>query len=507
MAVLNVPTDFATITLAEANASAGDVIVVASGYAGNETVTVSVENLTIDAPADVENISVVLGAGVVQFNLAGESSIVATGNDLANVLVGNAGANVFDGGGGQDRFIGLDGSDTFVGGGGADFDIADYSQDAGAGGTSGIRSNQRENASQGGLDPDTVIDGFGNADSIPGVRNIVGTDFRDEIFGGGNANVLSTLGGDDYVFGFDGADTVDAGSGDDVVEGGNGPDTLDGGDGVDYVAYETSTSGVTVDLAGGTATDSSGSTDTLSNFENVLGSNFGDTITGDGGDNSIRGLAGNDVLVGGGGDGIDTAIYSGNIGDYIITELSDGSIRLEDNRGGVPDGIDTASDFEFFQFADGVVSVEDVVPPTNSRVPVGAIEAVAGNDVLFGDAAGELADVFFFDTELIASLGKDGIKAFGPNDAIVTTSLIYDSNHDEIVTFGGNGKLDLPGATGDGPANPHDASLVGQVEFDDPSGHSITRLHYDGSVEHDSTTYYVYSQIGSGVHLSDLVFA
>ena len=46
-------------------------------------------------------------------------------------------------------------------------------------------------------------------------------------------------------------------------------------------------------------------TDTLSNFENLAGSMFNDTLTGDGNANVIEGGAGNDTL--NGGAGIDTA--------------------------------------------------------------------------------------------------------------------------------------------------------------------------------------------------------
>ncbi len=38
--------------------------------------------------------------------------------------------------------------------------------------------------------------------------------------------------------------------------------------------------------------------DTLSNFENLTGSAFNDTLTGDGNANILSGLAGNDVLAG-----------------------------------------------------------------------------------------------------------------------------------------------------------------------------------------------------------------
>ena len=47
--------------------------------------------------------------------------------------------------------------------------------------------------------------------------------------------------------------------------------------------------------------------DTLSNIENLIGSAYGDTLTGDDRDNVIESGAGEDVLDG--GDGADTASY------------------------------------------------------------------------------------------------------------------------------------------------------------------------------------------------------
>ena len=71
---------------------------------------------------------------------------------------------------------------------------------------------------------------------------------------------------------------------------------------------------MTVNLATGTATDGYGDSDTLSNIENVTGTKFADTITGD---DVLMGGLGSDTLYG--GDGIDTAEFAGNLADYTIT--------------------------------------------------------------------------------------------------------------------------------------------------------------------------------------------
>ena len=70
--------------------------------------------------------------------------------------------------------------------------------------------------------------------------------------------------------------------------------------GVDTADYTDATSGVNVDLAAGTATGGAGS-DTLSNVESVTGSDYDDTLTGDGSDNVFYLTEGSDVIDGGGG--------------------------------------------------------------------------------------------------------------------------------------------------------------------------------------------------------------
>ena len=105
-----------------------------------------------------------------------------------------------------------------------------------------------------------------------------------------------------------------AGSGNDSLWGGVGADTFDGGAGTDRALYTTALSGVTASLAaGGSAGDAAG--DTFTNVENLYGSQFGDTLAGDAGDNIIVGLGGVDIL--GGGAGNDRLI--GGAGDDILT--------------------------------------------------------------------------------------------------------------------------------------------------------------------------------------------
>jgi Ca2+-binding RTX toxin-like protein len=123
------------------------------------------------------------------------------------------------------------------------------------------------------------------------------------------------------------------------------------------VRYDRGTTGgVVVDLAAGTADDADGSGnsghDVLLNIENVRGSNFDDTISGDGGSNQLDGRDGNDILIGGGGGdrfiggGGDDSIVGGSGADTFQFDLAS------------PAGNDTVSNFD--RSVD-VLSFNDVV--------------------------------------------------------------------------------------------------------------------------------------------------
>jgi Ca2+-binding RTX toxin-like protein len=175
----------------------------------------------------------------------------------------------------------------------------------------------------------------------------------------GRAMTLTGGSGNDVLSGRDGIDRLEGGDGDDILSGGDGGDVLDAGAGIDTITYygaaaavaTTSTppagTGVNVNLTpsnisgSGTATStgkSESTGDTYIGIENVIGSDFNDTITGDQFDNVLRGNAGNDMLFGNdgndvlvGGDGNDTV--TGGLGDDAIEggEGDDSLTGLGDN--------------------------------------------------------------------------------------------------------------------------------------------------------------------------------
>ena len=118
--------------------------------------------------------------------------------------------------------------------------------------------------------------------------------------------------GCDTLKGEAGNDMLYGGAGDDTLDGGAGADVLNGGDGVDEVQYLASGAGVVVRLhgadkmdAGSVARGGDATGDTLGDdVENLRGSRHDDVLAGDGKDNKLYGLEGDDTLYGGpeGGD-------------------------------------------------------------------------------------------------------------------------------------------------------------------------------------------------------------
>jgi Ca2+-binding RTX toxin-like protein len=104
------------------------------------------------------------------------------------------------------------------------------------------------------------------------------------------------------------------GAGDDLLVSGNGNDNFQGGPGSDTVSYLASSGPVVVDLTAATGTGMG--SDTLADVQNVDGSNYSDTITGNSLDNSLLGENGNDTISGEGGDDFEF----GGAGDDTLVE-------------------------------------------------------------------------------------------------------------------------------------------------------------------------------------------
>ena len=284
-------------------------------------------------------------------------------------LFGEAGDDRLDGGAGDDTLDGGDGNDIFVAGTGHDHFI----------GGNGIDTVSYA-ASTFAVEIDLVAgDGTGDAqfDTYSGIENIDGTKFSDQIDGNSGANRLGGLGGNDYLFGGAGGDRLEGGEGNDLLVGGTGGDALIGGNGFDTISYEDEKAGVTVNLAANTAGGAAAG-DTFSSIEQVLGSVYADTITGDGHANFLNGFLGGDFLYGGGGDddldgsdgndhlfggeGNDRFTPNGDDGDADTMDGGNGSDWVDyDNAGAAVTVLLTANVASGAAAGDSFTSVENVL--------------------------------------------------------------------------------------------------------------------------------------------------
>jgi Ca2+-binding RTX toxin-like protein len=282
----------------------------------------------------------------------GEDQDTLSGFGNSDILLGGGGDDVLDGGNDADTLDGGLGGDTLKGGSGSD--TASYAH-ATAGVVANL-SNPSENAGEAlkdtyqsienitgsahddkltgngasnkldggdGIDTAFYVDSFAGVvvnlvtgagtggtaagDTLVSIENLVGSSHGDTLTGDSHPNVLDGGVGKDFLAGGAESDILLGGDGNDTLEGGEGADTLNGGSHNNTASYASSTRGVTVNLATGTATGGDAEGDTLTSIQNLIGSNQSnqkDQLTGDAGDNKLYGLDGNDTL--NGGSGMDT---------------------------------------------------------------------------------------------------------------------------------------------------------------------------------------------------------
>ena len=200
-----------------------------------------------------------------------------------------------------------------------------------------------------------------------------------------------------------GAETITGNSAGDTLEGTAGAETITGNS-VSGLSINSTGSfalftaaGDTLEGAAGaeTITGSAGSVTLFgaTNGETLSGGANTHTITGGAGNDTLTAGAGNDTLTGGagndyldGGIGTDVAVYSGPRASYLATTLAGGAIQIVDERAGSPDGTDTVSNVEKFQFADGlfVFSVPQVTDTTTAGEKVAHGTTVAVGTVTPG---------------------------------------------------------------------------------------------------------------------------
>jgi parallel beta-helix repeat protein len=329
-----------------ASNNAGNGITVQTGdnevRGWTSTIAISGGTLTDNGRAGIEvrqasdvtiaNVTIA-GTGLEGIRLTGAHAVTLTGNTISN-----------HGGNEAVRVVGLM----------QDFSDADTANDCWIGST-GI-----------------IIDGVAQSPILPppgtvtwpwsittGADVIVGSSGRDIIAADSGNDTVNGGAGNDVLYGNDGRDVLNGGLGDDRLVGGAGADrlvytsgfdVLDGGAGKDFADFFGLRTGVTVRLSTGPVDAWLGTTAIadLISIEDVRGTSYADTLTGDAGANRLFGCSGVDTLNGGAGNDV---LVGGRLSDVLT-----GGLGLDLFRVAILDGVDTVTDFTLGQDRLGFVA-------------------------------------------------------------------------------------------------------------------------------------------------------
>ena len=302
-------------------------------------------------------------------------------------------------------------------------------------------------------------------DTLSGFEHLIGTDFADVLIGGAGTVTLTGGGGDDRIE----AGSADnpgglglyGGDGDDVFVLNDAAATVDGGSGFNTVDCSAATAGVLLITSGHVGAG----LDSLQNIQQIIGSNFadslyasnpGDILIGGNGDDSLTSMSGNAVLTGGAGN--DT---------YNVWTASD---RISENPGEGTDLVVARADYTLGANLEnltlyesrtsdpyagaGVVSVSGNWSATGNGL-ANVITGNAGANILSGGAGvdtltGGAGNDTFRDTT--SGLNGDTLTDFGVGDRIVITdadpaNFTFSLSGNTLTFNGGSVKLGGPAVT------------------------------------------------------------
>ena len=293
-----------------------------------------------------------------------------TGTIFSDQIRGDASANEIRGLGDYDWIIATTGGDTVDGGTGQDMiSFVEYE----SGGANVVADIFGANGlPPSGAEASGVLVDLANPEnnsrlaeglSLVSVERVTGSSRQDVFYGDAGQNDFRGLGDYDWF-----------------VSSSGGRERYFGGDGLDTVTYFNADAGVTASLRNGatvqgreTGYGSGGvaARDLYFEIENLVGSRFGDSLTGSNERNQLSGLEGDDIIFGyggvdymkgglgddtlNGGGSSDYALFDGAQADYVLTRGTGAASNTVSVVGA--DGSDSLIDVEYFRFDDGDVTI------------------------------------------------------------------------------------------------------------------------------------------------------
>ena len=431
------------------------------------------------------------------------------GNAGANLLTGLDGHDLLRGAAGNDRLEGGIGGDTLGGGDGNDFLVGGAGADYLSGGN-GADTAYYADAKAGVTVSLTVPAGNAgeaSGDTLNSIENLFGTHFDDRLEGSAVSNLIDGFLGNDTVAGYAGDDELRGSVGNDVLNGGAGADRLDGGDDTDTASYTDAATGVVASLADASVNTGDAKGDIYIYVENITGSAYGDSLTGDieynilfggggndtlqaigsgfddtlgdyGGGDRLFGEDGNDTLTSGtgedylsGGSGFDTVSYANAAGSVIAALAAPLA-----NKGEAEDDVyNSIEGLIGSVFKDGLVG-----NTTANKIDGGAGDDViggsGGNDTLTGGAG---MDVFVFDSALDASKNVDVITDYTVGaDTIGLDKLIFTALSGTGILSADQFAANLDGKAGDASDRIVYETDTGKLFYDADGNGAGTGIHF-----------------------------
>jgi Ca2+-binding RTX toxin-like protein len=287
---------------------------------------------------------------------------VLTGDTGSNWLIGQGGADILDGGAG--------------------FDFAAY-VDA----TSGVSAS---------LAAPVTNTGEAAGDTYISIEGLIGSAYADQLTGDGGSDWLA---------------------------GGGGGDRLDGGAGLDYAAYLNATRGITVSLAAPETNTGDAVGDVYISIEGLVGSAYGDELTGDSGDNWLIGGGGGDWLYG--GAGLDYAAYV-NATSGITVSLREWGTNTGEAAGDRYVGIEALAGSSYDDKLEG-------------NAAGNWLHGGAGADILNGQGADDIASYWDAHTAVVASLASPGSNTGdAAGDIYISIEGLAGSQYDDTLSGDAN---------------------------------------------------------------------
>lgn len=339
-----------------------------------------------------------------------------------------------------------------------------------------INLNEAIDGSNQWTNSETIVNGLEYVYIAQGthIENATGGAGNDTIYGNALANQITGGIGANTLYGGAGNDTF-------ILTGTN---TIDGGADTDTLDYSSASAVVWVNMQTGVTTNfgAMATLDTFSNIERVIGSNFGDNITGSASATYLDGGAGNDVIASyghstvNGGTGTADTYVAGGVAAYV--DITNG--QSYDYTGGVIGALkDTFSNFERYSGW----TADDYFLGSSSG---DNIQAGSGADTVFAGNGNDSVGGGVGNDSLVGDAGNDTLDGSDDNDFLYggdDTDSLNGGNGNDFID-GGSGTDVLNGGAGNDTlygGNADTAGAGGVDTFNGGTGDDIFLFPHNGN--------------------------